>query len=518
MLFNSSIDLIGNTPMLYLDKLSKMVNSNIYLKLEKYNLNYSVKDRAVKQMIIDALNKNIINKDSTIIEATSGNTGISLASICASLSLKCVIVMPSDSNEERVKLIRFYNGKIIFTPKEEKMQGSINKAIKLQKEIKNSYILSQFTNINNTLSHVNTAKEIIDEVKDIDAFVSCFGTAGTITGIAKSLKEHNEKINICCVLPDSLNHKIPGIYSNNKQTLLNKEFIDKFIKIDDIDAYIMVSYIANLQGIGVGLSSSLAIAGALKLIRKHKYKNVVILCPDSIDRYLSNQNIFVDYTNKDEIHKDINGIYNNLFITQNFTDDLFYKYKINKKTSKKLYNDLIKDASFMHQNDPSSESVEQIISSSNCFFAIFIYRLSNYFYNHVDELLAKITSQYGHSITGIDINPCAKIDVPFSIDHGSGVVIGETAIIGKNVRLYQNVTLGALSLNNPDLLRNKKRHPTIKNNVIIYEKSSVLGGNTIIGNNVIIGSNITITSSINDNKIVTNQKNNMIIKENTNEL
>ena len=500
--------------MLYLEKLSNEYNCNIYLKLEKYNLSGSIKDRAVKEIILSLIKENKINKDTTIIEATSGNTGISLACICASLNLKCIIVMPNDSNVERINLIKLHGAKIVLTDSKDKMNGSIKKAKEINKTIKNSIILSQFSNINNLNAHYKyTAKEIIDDVNNIDGFFASFGTSGSLSGICKKLKEYNKNIKTVCVLPNNKKHKIVGVYSNNKPLLLKKEYIDESITVDDVDSYVMVKKIAQQEGIGLGLSSGLILQGAIQYLKKQKLKNIVILCPDGIERYLSNQFLFNDYQNTKEIYEDIDKMYDLLFVNQDFDNDLFLKYQIKRNIIKRIYNNLIKDATFIYENDPSASNANQVINCYSCFYAIFIYRISNYLYNNVDKLLARIISEYGHMKTGIDIHPNATIKVPFAIDHGSGIVIGETTLIGKNVRLYQGVTLGALSLNKPNSLRNKKRHPTIKNNVIIYEKASILGGKTIIGNNVIIGNNITITSSIPDNKIVSKNKNNYEIIE-----
>ena len=323
MVYDSILKLIGNTPMLYLKKLSNEYNCNIYLKLEKYNLSNSIKDRAVKEMLLSMIKENKINKDTTIIEATSGNTGISLACICASLNLKCIIVMPINSNIERINLIKLYGAKVILTNSKDKMNGSIKKAKELKKSIKNSIILSQFSNVNNIKAHYeNTAKEIIEDVNSIDGFFASFGTAGSISGISKKLKEYNQNIKTICVLPNSKNHKITGVYSNNTPSLLKKEYIDEYIKVDDVASYLMVKKIAKEEGIGLGLSSGLILQGAIKYIKKHKLNNIVILCPDGIERYLSNQYLFNDYENIKEIHEDIDKMYDLLLIHKSLSKSL----------------------------------------------------------------------------------------------------------------------------------------------------------------------------------------------------
>ena len=163
---------------------------------------------------------------------------------------------------------------------------------------------------------------------------------------------------------------------------------------------------------------------------------------------------------------------------------------------------LNEDAKFFYESDPSCSLVEEVILIYPGFLAILYYRIANIFYRLDFKIISRVISELAHSKTGIDIHPGASIGHPFFIDHGTGVVIGETSIIGNNVKIYHGVTLGALSLSKGRELVNKKRHPTIKNNVTIYSNASIFGGETIIGNNVIIGSSLTISSSIEDDMIV----------------
>jgi len=174
---------------------------------------------------------------------------------------------------------------------------------------------------------------------------------------------------------------------------------------------------------------------------------------------------------------------------------------------------LLKDIEATYNGDPAAKSKEEIIISYPGIYAIMVYRLAHELYINNIPLLPRLISEIAHSKTGIDIHPGADIGQYFFIDHGTGVVIGETTVIGDNVRVYQGVTLGALSLQKAQDIKNKKRHPTIKNNVIIYANASILGGETIIGNNVIIGGNVFITSSIEDNKVVTFERENYKIKD-----
>ena len=200
-----------------------------------------------------------------------------------------------------------------------------------------------------------------------------------------------------------------------------------------------------------------------------------------------------------------------MFKTLNVKDYKASRYVESLDQIKKLLNEDI-EATF--NGDPAAKSKEEVIVSYPGIYAIMVYRLAHELYINKIPLLPRMISEIAHSKTGIDIHPGANIGRYFFIDHGTGVVIGETTIIGNNVRIYQGVTLGALSLKNTQELKNIKRHPTIKDNVIIYANASILGGETTIGNNVIIGGNVFITSSIEYNKIVTFEKENYKIRDN----
>lgn len=190
-----------------------------------------------------------------------------------------------------------------------------------------------------------------------------------------------------------------------------------------------------------------------------------------------------------------------------------YKAREYVENLKNIKKDLLLDIDAFYEGDPASNSKDEIIIAYPGFYAIMMYRLAHELYLHDVPLLPRIITEIAHAKTGIDIHPGANIGHHFFIDHGTGVVIGETTSIGNHVRIYQGVTLGALSLNDAHKLKNKKRHPTIKDNVIIYANASILGGDTVIGNNVIIGGNVFIYSSIEDNKMVVSEKENYKIKD-----
>lgn len=204
-----------------------------------------------------------------------------------------------------------------------------------------------------------------------------------------------------------------------------------------------------------------------------------------------------------QIEKELNDIFKKLDINKSFD--------INNIIS--LKDILESDLEAVYLGDPAYKSKKEVILCYPGFNAVLYYRFAHLLIDNDIPLLPRLISETAHSITGIDINPCAIIGKGFFIDHGTGVVIGETSLIGKNVRIYQGVTLGASSLDKPLDLVNKKRHPTIKDNVIIYANATILGGNTVIGNNVVIGANTLITHSIDDNKIVYLNKQKQKIKE-----
>lgn len=191
-----------------------------------------------------------------------------------------------------------------------------------------------------------------------------------------------------------------------------------------------------------------------------------------------------------------------------------YKAREYVENLNKIKEDLLLDIDAFFEGDPASISRDEIIIAYPGFYSIMMYRLAHELYLHDVPLLPRMMSEIAHAKTGIDIHPGASIGHHFFIDHGTGVVIGETTSIGNHVRIYQGVTLGALSLNKAHKLKNKKRHPTIKDNVIIYANASILGGDTVIGNNVVIGGNVFIYSSIEDNKMVILENENYRIKEN----
>ncbi len=296
MIYNNIKEMIGNTPLLKVSNYSKYNNlsSDIYVKLEGFNPTGSVKDRAVLEMITDLESKNIINKETIIIEATSGNTGISIASIARYSNYKVIIVMPENMSIERRKILSFLGAEVILTKKELGMNGAINKAIELNKEIENSIILNQFENYNNVLAHYKTAKEIIDDIGDVDCIVMGVGTGGTITGISKYFKANNISTRVIAVEPKESNvlsggkkgrHEIEGIGAGFIPPLIDMKLIDEIITVNSDEALNEAKIFSKTEGIMIGISSGAALAGLKKL--NNNYKKIVVILPDLGFKYLS---------------------------------------------------------------------------------------------------------------------------------------------------------------------------------------------------------------------------------------
>ena len=296
-IYNSVTELIGNTPLL---KIKTNTNANIFAKLECFNPAGSAKDRVAYSIIKDAEEKGILKKGSTIIEPTSGNTGIGIASMGVSRGYRVIIVMPDTMSVERRKLMTAYGAELVLTDGNLGMNGAIAKAEELQKEIPNSIVAGQFVNPANAMAHYKTTGPEIwnDTDGKVDVFVAGVGTGGTITGVGEYLKEQNPHIEIVAIEPDTSAvlsgesagaHKLQGIGAGFIPEVLNIKVIDKIIKISAENAYNTARNLAKNEGILVGISSGAALYGALTLAEKEEYKgkNIVVLLPDTGDRYLS---------------------------------------------------------------------------------------------------------------------------------------------------------------------------------------------------------------------------------------
>ncbi len=286
-------ELIGNTPIIQLEKFG----ANLFAKCEFLNPSHSIKDRAAFEMIQNALNEGKIDSETVIVEATSGNTGIALAMICADLGLQFIAVMPESMSLERRKMITLFGAKLELTPANLGMKGAVDKANEILKNTPNSFMPSQFENLANKNAHrKTTALEILNDLgNDLDIFVAGFGTGGTISGVGEILKEKLDKICIVAVEPlaspllsrgEAGSHKIQGIGANFIPSILNKDIIDEIIAVSNEDAINTAKELAR-NGLMVGISSGANVFAASILAKKFPDKKILTMLNDTAERYLS---------------------------------------------------------------------------------------------------------------------------------------------------------------------------------------------------------------------------------------
>ena len=299
---NSFLDLVGNTPLVRVNNLIKKdeLKADVLAKLEYFNPAGSVKDRIAKEMIQDALEKGLINENTTLIEPTSGNTGIGLSAVATALNLKIIITMPETMSVERRNLMKAYGAELVLTPGGEGMKGAIAKAKELASQIENSFIPGQFENPANPTAHYKTTgPEIYEQTEGkVDIFVAGVGTGGTISGIGKYLKEKNPEVKVVAVEPASSPvlstgkggaHKIQGIGAGFVPETLDTKVYDEIITVENEDAFATGKEMAKTEGILVGISSGAALYAAKELAKREENagKTIVVLLPDGGDRYLS---------------------------------------------------------------------------------------------------------------------------------------------------------------------------------------------------------------------------------------
>ena len=304
MIFQNASELIGRTPLLRLNNIEKKfkLNVNLYAKVEFFNPTGSVKDRIALSMIETAERQGKLQRDSVIIEPTSGNTGIGLASVCAAKGYKCILVMPENMSSERIKLIKAYGAEVVLSPAKLGMKGSVEKAEELSKTYENSFIPSQFDNPSNPEIHYKTTgPEIYKSTnKKVDIFVAGIGTGGTVSGVGKYLKEMSKNIKIIGVEPQDSPlltkgkagpHKIQGIGANFVPKTLDRKYIDEILTASTEESYEYSRIVGKYEGILVGISSGAALSAAIKMAQRNENngKNIVVLFPDSGDRYLSTE-------------------------------------------------------------------------------------------------------------------------------------------------------------------------------------------------------------------------------------
>lgn len=301
-IYKSAADLIGNTPLVEVGHIEEKfgLKARVLVKLEYFNATGSVKDRVAKAMIEDAEKKGILKPGATIIEPTSGNTGIGLAAIATAKGYRTIIVLPETMSVERRNIIKAYGAEIVLTPGYKGMTGAIAKAEELKKEIEGSMIAGQFVNPANPEAHRRTTGPEIwnDTDGEVDAFVAGVGTGGTITGVGEYLKSKNDKIEIIAVEPATSPvlsqgkpgpHKIQGIGAGFVPEILNTKIYDSVVPVDNDDAFEYARLISHTEGILVGISAGAVLYAAIEWAKKpeNEGKTIVALLPDSGDRYYS---------------------------------------------------------------------------------------------------------------------------------------------------------------------------------------------------------------------------------------
>ena len=299
-IYKSVEELVGKTPLVELSRFGKELDAKIFAKVEFMNPAGSIKDRAAKSMLDDAEKRGILNKDTTIIEPTSGNTGIGLAALCAGRGYKLIIVMPDTMSVERRLLMTAYGAELVLSDGKLGMSGAIKKAEELAKEIPNSFIAGQFVNPANAMAHYGTTGPEIWEDTDgeVDIFVSAAGTGGTVTGTGRYLKEKNENIQVVAVEPEESpvlsggcagSHGIQGIGAGFVPEVLDTTVYDKVVTVKTEEAYDAARKLGKTEGLLVGISSGAALAATVKLaeLPENKGKKIVVILPDTGERYLS---------------------------------------------------------------------------------------------------------------------------------------------------------------------------------------------------------------------------------------
>ena len=298
-IYGNILELIGKTPMVKLNKINDS-EAEIYLKLEFFNPAHSIKDRAALKMIEEAEKLGKIDKNTVIIEPTSGNTGIGLALVCAVKGYKIILTMPESMSIERRKMLQGYGAELVLTPKEAGMKGAVDMALELAEKYESSFVPAQFSNPDNPKSHILTTAEEIwaDTGGNIDIFVASFGTGGTISGVGKRLKELNPNIKIIAIEPKDSPlvsegkagpHGIQGIGANFIPKNLDMSVIDEIITAEELESIETAKLLARKEGVLCGISSGANVSGAIRIAKRpeNKGKKIVTVITDYGERYLS---------------------------------------------------------------------------------------------------------------------------------------------------------------------------------------------------------------------------------------
>lgn len=297
MIYNGALELIGKTPILKINNLVNENSADVYVKLEKFNPGGSVKDRAALGMLEKAEELGLLKSGATIVEPTSGNTGIGIAMIGKLKGYNVVIVMPETMSKERRDLIKAYGAELVLTEGSKGMKGAIEKANELVKE-KGYFMPQQFENLANSEKHYNTtAEEIFEDINDLDVFIAGVGTGGTITGVGKNLKNKIKDLKVVAVEPENSPvlsggkpgpHKIQGIGAGFIPSIYNKEYVDEIVQVSDTDAFKTAKDFAEKEGVLIGISSGAAVYAAIEIAKKlGKGKKVLVVSPDGGEKYIS---------------------------------------------------------------------------------------------------------------------------------------------------------------------------------------------------------------------------------------
>lgn len=300
----SVLDLIGNTPIVRLNRIAAPPCAEILAKLEFFSPGGSIKDRAALNMIRKGEEQGLIGKDTTIVEASSGNTGIGLSMVCAARGYRCIIVMPDSMSLERIVILKRFGAEVVLTPAKDGLEGALRQVRELEKKRKNIFVPRQFENTANPDIHrMTSAVEILSATGGkLDAFVAGVGTGGTITGVGEVLKEKVPGVRIVAVEPESspvlsLNrkgrHKIQGIGAEFVPAVLNRDLLDEIVRVSDDEAFEMMSNLAASEGILAGMSSGAALCASLQVAKSlGPGKRVVTIFPDTGERYMTVQHYF----------------------------------------------------------------------------------------------------------------------------------------------------------------------------------------------------------------------------------
>ncbi len=301
-IFSSITEIVGKTPLVRLCNWERRKNLRACMlaKCEFYNPLFSVKDRAALKMIEQAEKDGLVNENTIFVEATSGNTGIALAAMCAAKGYKLVVTMPENMSKERVVIMRYFGAEVILTPKEDGMKGALAKADLLREKNPNVVMFEQFINKANVDAHrFGTSMEIMEDTKgEIDVLVAAVGTSGTLSGIASTLKTYNPDLYVVAVEPKSSAalsggnigpHDIPGIGSGFVPPLYDKALVDEIMVVSDEDAWFTAAEVAKLEGLPVGISAGASLKAAYDLAQRENFENkkFVVILPDSINNYIS---------------------------------------------------------------------------------------------------------------------------------------------------------------------------------------------------------------------------------------